>query len=147
MTELANKFLSHVLARAEALCHETEGCTVTNEGEHVTITTPAQVAHVNFYELDPGMPEVVELNSAPANDPDNPTFFLHFKMYNLTHAEKLLGELLDTIGQGAKSEATRILLSCTSGLTYELLCEEARRGGGYTLARLRVRGTAHRQGP
>lgn len=118
MTSLANDFRSWILSRAMILRHVIEGCTVeTPDDEHVRIVAEKATANVNFYELDPGAPEIVELNIIPADDPDNPTFFLHFEMDDLDHAQQLFDELTDTLSQLAAHRTTRILLSCTSGLT------------------------------
>ncbi len=118
MTSLANDFRSWILSRAMMLRHVVEGCTVESpDNEHVRIVTEKATANVNFYELEPGAPEIVELNIIPADDPDNPTFFLHFEMDDLDHAQQLFDELTDTLSQLTAQKVTRILLSCTSGLT------------------------------
>ncbi|MBP3893442.1 MAG: ROK family protein [Atopobiaceae bacterium] len=118
MTSLANDFRSWILSRAALLSHAVPGCTVESpDDEHVRIITEKATANVNFYELDPGAPEIVELNIIPTDDPDNPTFFLHFEMDDLEHAQQLFDELTDTLSQLTTQKATRILLSCTSGLT------------------------------
>lgn len=118
MTNLATEFHSWIMSRAMMLRHAIEGCTVeAPDAEHVVLTTEKAVAHVNFYELDPGMPEVIELNIVPADDPDNPTFFLHFEMDDLDHAKQLFGELTDTLAQLTAQKVTKILLTCTSAMT------------------------------
>ncbi len=118
MTNLANDFRSWILSRAMVLRHVVEGCVVESpDDEHVRILTKKATANVNFYELNPGAPEIVELNIMPADDPDNPTFFLHFEMDDLDHAKQLFDELTDTLSQLTAQKTTRILLSCTSGLT------------------------------
>ena len=118
MTELASTFRDWVLSRTAMLSHVIEGCTVeAPDDEHVRIRTEKATANVNFYELDPGAPEIVELNIIPTDDPDNPTFFLHFEMDDLEHAQQLFDELTDTLSQLTVKRTTRILLSCTSGLT------------------------------
>ena len=118
MTELASTFRDWVLSRTAMLSHVIEGCTVeAPDDEHVRIRTEKATANVNFYELDPGAPEIVELNIIPTDDPDNPTFFLHFEMDDLEHAQQLFDELTDTLSQITVKRTTRILLSCTSGLT------------------------------
>jgi len=115
MTCLANGFRSWILSRASLLTHVVEGCTVESlDDEHVRIATEKATANVNFYELDPGAPEIVELNIVPADDPDNPTFFLHFEMDDLDHAKQLFDELTETLSQLTVQRTTRILLSCTS---------------------------------
>lgn len=118
MTELARTFHEWIISRAALLSHVVEGCTVESpDDEHVRIVTGKATANVNFYELDPGAPEIVELNIIPADDPDNPTFFLHFEMDDLAHAQQLFDELTDALSQLSAQKVTRILLSCTSGLT------------------------------
>ena len=90
MTSLADDFRSWILSRAALLSHAVPGCTVESpDDEHVRIITEKATANVNFYELDPGAPEIVELNIIPADDPDNPTFFLHFEMDDLDHTKQL----------------------------------------------------------
>ena len=118
MTELATTFHSWILSRASLLRHVIEGCSVeAPDGEHVRIHTAKATANVNFYELEPGAPEIVELNIIPVDDPDNPTFFLHFEMDDLEHAQQLFDELTDALTQLSAQKVTHILLSCTSGLT------------------------------
>jgi cellobiose-specific phosphotransferase system component IIB len=100
------------------LSHAIEGCTVESpDDEHVRIVTSKATANVNFYELDPGAPEIVELNIIPADDPDNPAFFLHFEMDDLDHAKELFDDLTEALARASASTVTHILLSCTSGLT------------------------------
>ena len=118
MTELATTFHAWILSRAAMLSHVIEGCTVeAPDDEHVRIHTEKATANVNFYELDPGAPEIVELNILPVDDPDNPTFFLHFEMDDLDHAKQLFDELTAALTQLSAQSVTHILLSCTSGLT------------------------------
>ena len=118
MTSLADDFRSWILSRAALLAHAVPGCAVESpDDERVRIVTERATANVNFYELDPGAPEIVELNIVPADDPDNPTFFLHFEMDDLDHAKRLFDELADTLSQLTTKKTTHILLSCTSGLT------------------------------
>jgi hypothetical protein len=94
------------------------------DDEHVRIATEKATANVNFYELDPGATEIVELNIVPADDPDNPTFFLHFEMDDLDHAKQLFDELTETLSQLTVQRTTRILLSCTSGLTTSFFAQK-----------------------
>lgn len=118
MTQLAIEFRIWIISRAAMLSHVVPGCKVESpDNEHVRIVTDKAVANVEFYELEPGEPEVVALNIVPADDPDNPTFFLHFEMDDLDHAKELFDELCEALAQTATAKATRILLSCTSGLT------------------------------
>lgn len=118
MTQLALDYRSWILSRVNLLNHTMPNCKVeTPDSEHVRIVTDKAVANVEFYELEPGEPEVVALNIVPADDPDNPTFFLHFEMDDLDHAKELFDELCEALAQTATAKATRILLSCTSGLT------------------------------
>ena len=125
MTSLANGFRSWILSRASLLTHVVEGCTVESlDDEHVRIATEKATANVNFYELDPGAPEIVELNIVPADDPDNPTFFLHFEMDDLDHANQLFDELTETLSQLTVQRTTRILLSCTTGLTTSFFAQK-----------------------
>ncbi|MBE6478926.1 MAG: hypothetical protein E7Z98_00220 [Olsenella sp.] len=74
MTSLADDFRQWILTRAAALSHVVEGCRVESpDDEHVRIITEKATANVNFYELDPGAPEIVELNIIPADDPEAAT--------------------------------------------------------------------------
>lgn len=118
MTELASDFHAWLVERASALRHIIAECTVeVPDGEHLRIVTPKATANVNFYELDPGAPEIVELNIIPADDPDNPTFFLHFEMDDIEHAQELFDQLVEALTQLTSRTTTRILLSCTSAMT------------------------------
>lgn len=118
MTSLANEFRTWILSRAMTLRHVVEGCRVESPDDgHVRIITAKATANVNFYELDPGAPEIVELNIIPTDDPDNPTFFLHFEMDDLDHAKQLFDELIEALSQLSAQKVTRVLLTCTSALT------------------------------
>lgn len=118
MTQLAIDFRTWILSRANMLGHVVPGCTVEcPDDEHMRITAEKATATVEFYELEPGTPEVVALSIIPNDDPNNPTFFLHFEMDDLEHAKELFNELCDALAQTFSAKVTRILLSCTSGLT------------------------------
>lgn len=118
MTELANEFYAWIMSRATELGAAVEGCVVeAPDDEHIVISTEYATAHVNFYQLDPDRPEVIELNIIPTDDPDNPTFFLHFEMDDLEHAKSLFNELVDTLTQLTEKTVTKVLLTCTSAMT------------------------------
>ncbi len=131
MTSLANEFRTWIVSRANVLRHVIEGCAVeVPDDEHVRIVTEKAVANVNFYELDPGAPEIVELNIIPADDPDNPAFFLHFEMDDLDHAKQLFDELAEALSQAVAKKVTRILLTCTSALTTSFFAKKLQEVAG-----------------
>ena len=131
MTNLATEFHAWILSRANMLRHVIEGCTVeAPDDEHVRIVTERATANVNFYELDPGAPEIVELNIIPADDPDNPAFFLHFEMDDLDHAKQLFDELTEALSQAVAKKVTRILLTCTSALTTSFFAKKLQEVAG-----------------
>ena len=118
MTSLANEFRTWILSRAMMLRHVVEGCNVESpDDEHVRILTEKATANVNFYVFGPEEPEIVELNIIPVDDPDNPTFFLHFEMDDLDHAKELFDQLTEALTQLTSQKTTRVLLTCTSALT------------------------------
>ncbi|MDI9589558.1 MAG: ROK family protein [Acidobacteriota bacterium] len=87
----------------------------THDG-HVRLEGEAHVGEVNFYDLGGGSPEVVEMRITRRSD-DQHVFFLHFMMDDLMRAQELFGEMADALHERASDHRTRVLLSCTCGIT------------------------------
>ena len=73
------------------------------------------LGEVNSYELDEGS-EVVEMRISRRSDGEN-VFFLHFMLDDLLRARELFGEMSDALCELAMDHRTRVLLSCTCGIT------------------------------
>lgn len=117
MTELAREYYEWIQARAALLRHSIPGCQPEfPDDEHIRLVTPSAVAEINFWVFE-GEPEIIELRIVNPADPDNILFFLHFQLEDLAHAQQLFDELTSELAQAGASGTTRILLTCTSGLT------------------------------
>lgn len=55
---------------------------------------------------------------------DTPVFYLHFQLHSLKHAVELFHEMMDTMKTLVTKPKTRILLSCSSGLTTGFFAEK-----------------------
>lgn len=121
MTEMAEEFRSWIGSYVEtANWGETVFTTAVPDGHHVRIFGGDQVGSVTFYEIEPNVPEIVELSVMSDCGEAEPTFFLHFEMDDLPHAKKLVVEMLDVMRNACMQRPTRVLLSCTSAMTTTL---------------------------
>ncbi len=87
--------------------------TISEKGGNIEIKTSYAVGNINFYELEV---TIVEMSVTNLADDEN-KFYLHFELRELDHAEELFEEMLDTIIDLKSKQGTKILLSCTGGLT------------------------------
>lgn len=112
MSDLGKSFRAHVLAA------QIPDCTISQvDDDHITLTTKHAVGAVNFYDLDEGLPEIVELSISDADGAGEPKFFLHFELDDEVRAKELFTEMTDVLSQQDHFDTTRILLCCTAGLT------------------------------
>lgn len=111
MNQLGKDFRAHVAATTIA------GCTITQtDDDHFTFTTDKAVGAVAFYAFE-GMPEIVELRICDVDQPDDPTFFLHFELEDEKRAEELFSQMVDALAQQDQYNTRRVLLCCTAGMT------------------------------
>ncbi|MDO4808188.1 MAG: hypothetical protein Q4A07_13180, partial [Coriobacteriales bacterium] len=93
------------------------GCTVTQEDEdHITFSTQKATGGVTFYAFE-GIPEIVELRICDVDQPDEPTFFLHFELEDEKRAEELFLQMVEALTQQDQFDTRRVLLCCTAGMT------------------------------
>ena len=59
---------------------------------------------------------IVEMNITNLADNEN-KFYLHFELREISYAEELFAEMLETITDLKHQQNLKILLSCTGGLT------------------------------
>ena len=105
--EILNEFKQKILATDFS-----EG-TISEVGGNIEIKTSYAVGKINFYELEVN---IVEMNVTNLADEEN-KFYLHFELRELEYAESLFAEMLDTIIDLKNQQKTKVLLSCTGGLT------------------------------
>ena len=87
--------------------------TISENGGNIEIKTSYAVGNINFYELEV---TIVEMSVTNLADDEN-KFYLHFELREISYAEELFAEMLDTIIDLKSKQGTKILLSCTGGLT------------------------------
>lgn len=83
------------------------------DDDHVIIDTPCITGEISIYHLEM---DVVELRLNRKSDHEA-IFFLHFELKDQEHAMALTNEMLSCIKSQSQKTHTRILLSCTSGMT------------------------------
>jgi len=112
MNQISNSFRDHVLAT------NIPSCTITQrDGDHITLTTKHAIGSVNFYDLEEGAPEIVELHIVDPNHPDDAKFFLHFELDDEDRAKELFSEMVNELQNSEHFATKRVLLCCTAGLT------------------------------
>ena len=104
---MINKYKNWILS------HKIEGGKIQLSGENILIETKFARGEVNFYQLEV---TIVEMSVINISDDEN-KFYLHFELKDLTHAEELFGEMLETLESLKSQQKLKILLFCTSGLT------------------------------
>lgn len=115
MNELAQVYRTRVLAQ------ELDGCTLTQEGDNVVITSDFVKGWVNFYSIDGS--EIVELRLERIHDGET-AFFLHFELVDLVRAQELFNEMSDAIYDMTHHEVRHVLLCCTCGITTTLFASK-----------------------
>ena len=106
-TEILNKFKQKILATKFS-----EGA-ISEVGGNIEIKTSYAVGKIIFYELEV---TIVEMSVTNLADDEN-KFYLHFELRELAYAEELFAEMLETLTNLKNQQKTKILLSCTGGLT------------------------------
>ena len=87
--------------------------TISEIGGNIEIKTPYAVGRITFYELQV---TIVEMNITNLADDEN-KFYLHFELREISYAEELFAEMLETITDLKHQQKLKVLLSCTGGLT------------------------------
>ena len=77
----------------------------------IVIETDYCRGEVTFFPMDIIQLSVLNLMS------DRHEFYLHFQMRTLEHAQKLFGEMLESVQELTVKPSVKVLLCCTSGLT------------------------------
>ena len=91
-----------------------------NGDDEIDLVTENATAHIQFYHLEY---EVVAFTiDSPKSE--EPLFFLHFELQDLEHAQKLFREMVQSLKNAASQVTTKILLSCTSGLTTSFFADK-----------------------
>ena len=107
------------------LSQENEGFTVEKtDEEHLTIENELCRGEINFYNL--GI-DVVEMTAFRKEDDEN-IFFLHFELKDDEHAYELYREMTETLQKQSSVHTTRVLLSCTSGMTTSFFATKLNEG-------------------
>lgn len=103
--------------RAYVLGEKVDGCTIEKkDDDHIVFTTSAAVGTVTFYALE-DMPEIAELRIVDVENPDEPTFFLHFELEDEKRAKELFAQMIEALAQQDTYETKKVLLCCTAGMT------------------------------
>ena len=119
MSDLGKSFRAHILATT------IPGCAITQVDEsHISLTADHAIGAVNFYDLDEGLPEIVELSITDVEGTGEPKFFLHFELDDEARAKELFAEMSDELGHQDRFGITRILLCCTAGFTTTLFANK-----------------------
>ena len=106
MNDLSERYRAWVVERAGDLGKSVEGLSVTcPDADHVVIETPSARGEVNFYDVG-GEAEIVEMRIAPPEDPDSPTFFIHFELLDERRAKDTFDEMLEAMHAIAPDRAT-----------------------------------------
>ncbi|MBQ7704955.1 MAG: ROK family protein [Selenomonadaceae bacterium] len=87
--------------------------TISEKGGNIEIKTSYAVGNINFYELEV---TIVEMSVTNLADDEN-KFYLHFELREISYAEELFSQMLETITDLKNQQKLKILLSCTGGLT------------------------------
>ena len=94
--------------------------TITEIGGNIEIKTPYAIGNINFHELEVKIVEMIVTNLAD----DENKFYLHFELRELSYAEELFAEMLETIIELKNHQKLKILLSCTGGMTTGYFAEK-----------------------
>ena len=86
-------------------------CTIEEVGDNFKIKTSCAEGQINFYAPE----NIVEMSVDDLQGENK--FYLHFELRDLKTAEKFFAEMLQTLKDLQSKKITKILLSCTSGLT------------------------------
>lgn len=85
------------------------------DNDHFELQCPWAMGLVTFWQV-PDTEEVVELSIVRTAD-STAAFFLHFQVKQRAHAEQLFNEMVDALLSLAERQATKIILSCSAGIT------------------------------
>lgn len=117
MAPLEETFIAWVLAQRPA------GYTPEQiDHNHIVIHTATATAEVNLYPFGDEQ-EVVEYRIVRTGSND-PSFFLHVTLDDLSRAKDLFSQMSDALEDETTRETTRVLLTCTSALTTSLFAQK-----------------------
>ena len=107
--ELKNAYRDWVLSQSIA------GCTLTeDERGNIEVTSAFLCGLVSFYDINDTC--VVDMRLERSIDGE-PTFFLHFELEDLVHAQRLFGEMAQAIEASQQATVKQVLLCCSCGMT------------------------------
>lgn len=95
---------------------------ISKDDDNLIIEAEYGIGHVNFYE-----DSIIELNVIE-KETQEMSFFIHFQMNSFHHAVGLLKEMTECLQTMSQHKKTKILLSCTSGLTTGFFAEKLQEG-------------------
>lgn len=94
--------------------------TISEVDGNIEIKTPYAVGKINFYALEVTIVEMSVINLAD----DENKFYLHFELRELSYAEELFAEMLETLTDLKNQQKLKILMSCTGGLTTSFFADK-----------------------
>lgn len=92
------------------------------QDDNIIIDTPFGIGHINFYEDN-----IIELNVVDKQNQET-CFFIHFQINGLHHALGLFKEMKECLKTMSVHHKTKVLLSCTSGLTTGYFAQKLQEG-------------------
>ena len=109
---MLSKFKQKILSK------KISDCTIEEVGENFKIKNSCAEGQINFYAQE----NIVEMSVDDLQGENK--FYLHFELNDLKTAEKFFDEMLQTLKDLQSKKITKILLSCTSGLTTGFFAEK-----------------------
>lgn len=94
----------------------------SRQDDNIIIDTQFGIGHINFYEDN-----IIELNVIDKQTGEM-CFFIHFQINGLHHAIGLLKEMKECLETMSAHHTTKVLLSCTSGLTTGYFAQKLQEG-------------------
>ncbi len=88
------------------------------DGDHIIIEAKGARAEITFYDFG-NESEIVEFLIIRAHE-NEPFFFLHFALDDMSRAKELFGQLAEALAEEEARTTTHVLLCCTSAFTTSL---------------------------
>ena len=95
---------------------------ISDHEDHFRLVTEDGEAEIQFNDIEPGM-TVVEFKIVSKKD-DSVKFYLHFQLADEDHVKQLFHEMVDSLKALKNERTTRVLLSCSAGLTTSFFAEQ-----------------------
>ena len=101
--------------------HQNDDCQINVESEQtIKLTTSYGEATIQFTDVTNGT--IVEFNIISYKNQEV-QFYLHFELNDENHAHQLYDEMIETLIGLKDKKTTRVLLSCSSGLTTSMFAD------------------------